>query len=485
MTGRPFIRICFMALGLWAAASAQTTPTLSVTPNPAPAEKPFTLTLQGVNATCGTVFSRESVTVSGNRIDLRYSSTTLYYPQSAIPCPAYPIGQGGAEGTGGTGGSVLPILPNAPVFAMPALKAGQYEVWAENVPSCAYSQPACLIRTLPVSAGTLVVKTDSSSAPSMYITPADTLAGHAFDLTLWSYGWDCGTVFDSAYATVYGNAITLNYQKHENRSAVCPAIYRPYGVTFHIPALKAGSYSVAAWDLDRCAPPPRSVDCRAMLKPDFAGTLLLRDGPARQGWFLKEHRQAARTPFTLQLLNYAYSVCGTAFGHLNQAVAPNGILLTFTVTTGLPMGCANGTTPWGPSFQMPALAAGIYPVRVQVQPACLYEQPACVIDPVPGMVPISDTLVVTAESAVLLSGLRAQGLQADFQGARVRFALPGAGNWRAELSDLSGKRVAAGQAVSEGEGRGSLALAGEPAPGMYLLRLLRADGETLALPVIR
>jgi hypothetical protein len=485
MTARSFTRICLIALGLWTANRAQTTATLSVTPNPAPADKPFTLTLSGVNATCGTVFSRESVTVAGNRIDLRYTSATLYYPQSAIPCPAYPIGQGGAAASGDAAGAASILPPNAPVFSMPALKAGSYEVWAENVPSCAYSQPACLIRTLPVSAGTLVVKADSGSAPSMYITPADTLAGHAFDLTLWSYGWNCGTVFDSAYATVYGNAITLNYQKHQNKSAVCPAIYRPYGVTFHIPALKAGTYSVAAWDLDRCAPPPRSVDCRAMLKPDFAGTLLLRDGPVRPGWFLKEHTQAARTPFTLQLLNYAYSVCGTAFGHLNQAVAPNGILLSFTVATNLPMGCANGTTPWGPSFQMPALATGIYPVRVQVQPTCLYEQPACVIDPIPGITPPSDTLVVTAESAVLLSGLRARGLQAGFQGARVRFALPGEGSWGAELSDLSGKRVAAGRAVPEAEGRGSLALPEEPAPGIYLLRLRRADGESLTLPVIR
>src|SRR5256885_15354750 len=84
-------RPILLALGLAAALGAQTTPTLSMTPNPAPANKAFQLLLQGVAANCNTTFTRESVTVSDARIDLRYtafsSGIVLDQTSGSIVCP--------------------------------------------------------------------------------------------------------------------------------------------------------------------------------------------------------------------------------------------------------------------------------------------------------------------------------------------------------------------------------------------------------------
>ena len=168
------------ALGLTAVlASAQTLSTLSVTPNPAPADKPFLLYLQGVTPTdCYTTFARETVTVTGMRINLRYTTRSIITPTdpptptSTCPIPVVTTGES----------SVVPprVDANLPIFSMPPLAAGKYEVWASNVPACLLAQPSCAIaEPAPVSAGTLDVQ--ASTVPTYtFFTPTSAPAGWGF-----------------------------------------------------------------------------------------------------------------------------------------------------------------------------------------------------------------------------------------------------------------------------------------------------------------
>src|SRR5437879_6428847 len=81
----------------------------------------------------------------------------------------------------------------------------------------------------------------AQTGPTLSITPSDTVAGRDFDLTLWSNAWNCGTVFDSAYATVYNTSVVLNYQTHQDPRVDCPIVPKAQGVKIRIPALKAAT----------------------------------------------------------------------------------------------------------------------------------------------------------------------------------------------------------------------------------------------------
>src|SRR5258706_14180299 len=127
--GIPSILSLLLSLGLaTATVHAQVVaPTLSVTPNPAPGGKTFTLTLLGTTSNCNTFFSRESVTVSGTRIDLSYTANSYIvdppYPVKGSPGPVDPICPVFAQGNADA--NIIPPYYSAPTFAMPALKAGE------------------------------------------------------------------------------------------------------------------------------------------------------------------------------------------------------------------------------------------------------------------------------------------------------------------------------------------------------------------------
>ncbi|MDB5103801.1 MAG: hypothetical protein JWP91_1490 [Fibrobacteres bacterium] len=350
----------------------------TVSPNPAPAGARFTLSLNGGAFPCVTSFSRESVTVTGNRIDLTFQANSGImvpvddpYAAKAIP-PICMVDDMAVQPAIPQPIDTVPIFrANVPAFAMPALKAGAYEVWATQVYACQFTQPACLVKSQPQYAGTL----------------------------------------------------------------------------------KTGAAT-------------------------------------REGWFLKNEETLADKAFPMQLLNNLYGNCQTTFTHLTHAEAAGNISVSFVVETDKNRVCVQDIIPWGPVVEMPALKAGIYPVYVQTLPACLFTEPRCMIDLIPNPRP-SDTLVVTKSLAILMSSLRAGGLTAAFQGSRVDFDLPrdnGNGkaadrDWRAELMTLSGRRLAFGAAHARAGERAGLDLAVRPGPGVYLIRLTAADGESHILPV--
>lgn len=216
-----------MALSLAAGAAAQTASGPSVIPNPAPSGREFRLYLRiGMPCMdCSYTFSRESVSVNGSRIDLRY---VISLP-AANPGPPEP-------------GAIRSMAGSQPTFTMPSLAAGRYEVWASQIPACTLNpQPCEIAQPAPYRAGELEVRSDVQ--PGLILNPGYGPAEKAFDLQLVSGGYSCATAFDSLSAAVYRDTVTLTFYDWE-RPMGCAVAFELYGPTFHLPALPAGTYRV-------------------------------------------------------------------------------------------------------------------------------------------------------------------------------------------------------------------------------------------------
>lgn len=462
MVARAALRSTLACLGLgFVLASAQTKPTLSVTPNPATAGQAFVLTLQGLSTDCANSYARESVTVTGTRIDLRYTTTVMVQPTDPpqpVTCPI-PI-------SAGPSGTTSAIVANLPMFLMPALAAGKYEVWATDVPECVYN--GCKIAVTSVSAGSLEVR--KAAEPTYTFTPTAAIAGQKFDLHLLSYGFSCATIYSDLIVHVVGNMITLSFFSKEPTDVACPAVYMPYGPVFKMPALAAGSYTI-------------QVDRNAMnAAPVAAGTLQVTESVRRSGWYLKQDHVQPDAPFQMQLLRDSLATC-TNFTNLNAQVFASGIFASFLMQTGK---CAAiSAEPLGPVFSMPALKTGSYPVYVTELQPCEVAVPMCVVER--DMMLPSDTLVVAKSLALRMSALRAGAPKVEMAGNLAVFALPeGApGAWAAELMALDGRVLAAGTLVGAPGDRVSMDVGRAPAKAVSLLRLTSPSGSQRLLPIIR
>jgi hypothetical protein len=299
-------------------------------------------------------------------------------------------------------------------------------------------------------------------------------------LSLLSYQFDCGTTFDNLSVNVTGNEITLTFLDHPKAADVaCPTVYRPYGPTFKMPALKTGTYKVTAYRLPSCYP------CKLVGESAVAGTLTVTGDVVRKGWFLKNRETLAEKPFTLQLLNSDYGNCQTSFSNKSVSVQTDGIHTSFFIRTDSNIVCIQDVRPYGPSFEMQGLKTGVYPIYATELMDCQINAPFCPVK-MPAPLPF-DTLVVTKTLSALLSDLRARSPKADLHGSRAALMLPEGigGTWKAELLAVNGSRLATATVSAEGGTSAEFELGLKPQRGVYLMRLSAPDGETHMIPLIR
>jgi hypothetical protein len=460
-------------------------PVYSVSPNPAPADKPFTLTLSGADAGCHTVFSRESVTVAGKRIDLSYVANPVMTLDPlaatagapgpdliACPVPDRPVIADQAA-------PIMPPLYSQPTYDMPALKAGTYEVYVTRMYECLYSKPACKIAVQAVPAGKLTVQ-PAVTTTSYTITPTTAAAGKDFELSLLSYDFNCGTGFTNLASNVSGNVITLTYLDRPPKDIVgCPAVYKPYGPTYKLAGLKAGAYKVVAERLPSCYP------CKMASEVVDAGVLTVKDaGIARKGWYLKDEQTAPDKAFTMQLLNDAVNNCQFSFSYQSANASATGIYASFLMTKDTNRVCIQSISPWGPSFDMKGLAPGAYPVFVIELLRCEVIAPICAVDRI--MPVASDTLLVSKATSVFLSELRAHAPKVEVAGSRASFSLPEGigGTWKAELTTAAGRLVKSATIHGEGGSRAAFDMGADARAGIYLLRLQAPDGTAHLMPIV-
>jgi hypothetical protein len=309
----------------------------------------------------------------------------------------------------------------------------------------------------------------TQTEPAFTFTPLSSTAGKGFDLHLLSYGFTCATLFDSLAVHVVGDVITLSFLFREPPLIACPAIYAPYGPTFKIPALAAGTYQVR-------------VDAGLRKTPVALGNLQITAAAARKDWYLKQRVVPPDAGFQLQILHDSLAAC-TNFTNLNAVASAGGINLYFLRQTGK---CALiSQDPIGPQFTMPALKAGRYPVYVTELLPCEAAQPACVVERTMPMA--SDTLFVGSSLAARMPGLHAGAPKVDVVGNTAFFTLPEVkpGIWKAELMTLDG-RVLAMKSIANGSGeRMSMRVDRARANAVSLLRLTSPEGGQSFLPIVR
>lgn len=458
---RPYL----IGLGMAAALAANPARAVTVLPNPATAGAPFTLYLQGVaGLDCYSTFSRESVTVSGDNINLRYTVTSLAVPvaASANPAPgampvvcAMPAADAMPVYTGGM-----------PAFAMPALNAGTYHVYATPMPECLYAAQPCEVPIMSQDAG--ILKVEAAPVPAFFINPSTALPNQAFQLQLLSYDFSCASIYDSLSAVVADGVITLSFLERLNPAALCAAVATPYGPTFRIPALKEGSYKVKANRLSGKGP----VD---------AGTLTIAAGVPRKSWYLKEKQTLAGKAFAMQLLRDDIGNCQTSFADENIQVSSQSIALGFTMEQHPDRVCVQNIQPFGPTFEMPSLKTGTYPVFVSV---CVGLAGQCKGASTASVV---DTLIVMQTLSARISGLRGAGPKVELRGQAAVFALPEGkpGFWRAELMTLDGRVLGRTTVAGPAGQRVSVPVGRAPANAVSLLRLTSPDGGQRFLPIVR
>lgn len=336
---------------------------------------------------------------------------------------------------------------------------------------------------LPLTTFLLLAGSIPGQAQSVGVAPAVTYLlqpervkpDTEFELALLSYQFTCGTSYDRLEAGMAGNRIDLTFLDHAHPEVVCPMVYKPYGPSYKLKALKAGSYAVYAVRLPACV----EQGCKIRPVPQFVANLVVGDGPS-PGWFLKEDVVKPGAPFTMQLLNKSYGNCNTEFTHATATLSeftPNpSIYTTFAIESHPERVCVVDLRPWGPTFQLPALKPGRYPVYVTILPPCYFTTPRCLI---PIKLPeVVDTLLVSATSAVLASSLRGGG-EATLRGDRLSFSLPeGTGrSWEVELFAPSGERLSRFLVEGKGASRVEKKIDGGLRQGVYLLRMHSGGGE--------
>lgn len=432
-----------------------------LSPTAAPAEQSFSLSAQSYRYNCGTVFGNQSVSVAGDRIDLSFTAEE----RLDVACPAI-------------------YRPYGPDFRMPALKPGKYQVFMNLLLPCHVTQPACRAAIPVEEAGILYIGVEE---PIRYsITPTSTAAEKDFALQLIGSQFSCAHEFSMLASRVQDGRITLTFLDKINPAVLCPAVVRPYGPTYKIPGLKAGVYEVFAERLPACA----EQACKVMPVTEPAGRLSVTSGPARPvGWFLKEKRTPAGSPFSLQLLNHDYGNCQTRFTNTSVVAQAGRIDVSFVIETDTDIHCITDIRPHGPSFRMDALRPGSYPVYVSVLPKCQYTEPRCaiiaadaeaaptIIDPLRPFPVAVDTLQVIQTLAVGLARPGAAAPQAGYRDGALSLRLPAGskGDWRAEVLTLSGKRLQGGEVAVSGLGEASISFERKPERGVYLLRLVSPE----------
>jgi hypothetical protein len=326
------------------------------------------------------------------------------------------------------------------------------------------------------------------------INPTKTAALKDFTLDLLSYQFNCAITYDMLSTSVNGNDISLTFLDHEAPPlSICPAIYKPYGPTFKMAALKAGTYTVTAYRLPACAP----QGCKMAPTPGDAGTLVVEDATTKTGWFLKNDQVTANSAFSMQVLNNQYGNCQTSFSNQSVSIANGEIHTRFYPATDPTRICIVNIVPWGPSFDMAALKPGKYPLYVTQLAACQVTAPFCKIPEIPVL---SDTLTVSGTSAILVQSQIMTGPSAFFQGGRLHLSLPyhansainpvsGSALWKGELITLSGRVLStytfSGDGNKQNAGTINLDAGVMLDKGVYLLQLSSPTGASHSIPVVR
>jgi hypothetical protein len=318
------------------------------------------------------------------------------------------------------------------------------------------------------------------------VSPNTVIGDRAFTISLLTYNFNCATTYDMLSSSVNGNTISLTFLDHDApKGAICPAIYAPYGPTYTLPALKAGTYKVITYQLPACAP----QGCKMASIAGEAGNLVVTsEALGKDNWYLKKNEILANNKFTMQILNQKYGNCQTSFSNQSVSISGGAIWTQFLINTDPKLVCIMDIRPHGPTFEMEALKPGKYPIYVTELFACEVKAPFCAVDRLRPTV--SDTLLVSATLTTLIHGKAMAMPKARFHGRQLRLEVPptnapSLGVWTAEVLTLSGQVLESHHFIISKTGSGIFNISTQIERGLYLIRLLAPSGEMHSLPIVR
>ncbi len=441
-----FLIICVLPIQLYAASPiVDSLPKNAwISPSSTTEGQNFQLQVQGFN--CSMRFSSLSASIEGKKIMLSYK-----FRDASIPCfklDGKPFAYG-------------------PVFDLPALAAGKYEIYDNRMHDCALDSGCYSLGLQPITPIDTLIVNPKQNAYS--ITPTNSLPNKSFTLSLLSNQFNCGTSFSHQQVTVNGDQINLSFLPSEQTVIACPLIFNAYGPNFTIPALKAGKYKVSVSKLVPCL--VQVPSCKIAIPQEFVDTLSIENPMPRVGWYISPKQAKANQNFTLQLLNNDYGNCNTSFINPSVLIENGTIYTDFTIVNHPEIRCITDIRPFGPSFFMPGLKVGTYPVYSHLPPKCPPGAACLLIYQIP-----DDTLfVLNTLDVIHVYKKNEKDLQIITQGENLalQFSLVEKCNVTVEIYSLAGSLIKSFAPINLAKGLNHLNLALEQnlLRGNYLLKL--------------
>jgi hypothetical protein len=212
------------------------------------------------------------------------------------------------------------------------------------------------------------------SSDGWTLSPATAIAGETFALQARNTRYTCATSYSHMAVTVQDSGISLSLTSTNDPAIRCAEPVLPLGPTFRMPALKAGAYRVTITDAPACV--WTQPACKIAIRPESAGTLIVSGAADDRGFTFQPSTAKAEAAFELTLQSYDYS-CATQYSHLEYQVVGDKLVLSYLPTENPAGICPAIYRPYGPTFQIKGLKAGVYQVQAAPGVACLYSPQPC------------------------------------------------------------------------------------------------------------
>ncbi len=413
-----------------------------INPKEVPAEKNFRLSLLSTDHSCATEYTHISA-----EVDMSGGIYLSYLPTENTGIACDPVDR-----------------PYGPTFELKGLKEGKYPVYVNKLASCMFSNPVCMVKMIPLNAGTLVV---NSKGPTWQLNPATTETDKTFQLQILSSSYhNCGMAFENKSVDVDGLNIRLGFTSIET-PVQCITNISPWGPVFDIPALKKGRYKVFATDIPDCVNSDPACTM-AILEPEAIGTLTVDDNKVVLDDFnISPEQTAANQAFEISVSSHSIS-CNVVFSNQNVTADEDKIILQydFVLTR---KACPDVYQPYGTTFKVSALEPGNYSLFMKPATDCQIDSPGCF----DAQKPIGKISVGTNWNILGIETIQQPASTLNIQRNKepVTMKVPFmAGPIHAELLDITGKIRARASLVTETENY-TLHLPAGTLPGLYLLSI--------------
>ncbi|MEO6094401.1 MAG: hypothetical protein ABIW76_01535 [Fibrobacteria bacterium] len=225
------------------------------------------------------------------------------------------------------------------------------------------------ISALWIAAVSISAPMAQTHTQTVSVSPSQAESGQPFQVTLSGKSGLCAPIFTRHEVTVDAGVLNLSVMGVSNPAALCAVGEQEheFHTDFNVPALKAGKYEVAARLLPACS--YENPPCMPIRDPvEYGGILEARDS-ADMSFAIRPKRAAKDKAFELFVFGRNFT-CGNEFSNLSFNVSGHSLNVSFTNRPHPEALCPAVLADHGPTFQLPAMASGVYQVFATAMPYC-------------------------------------------------------------------------------------------------------------------